>query len=87
MIDLNDRIEGEIKTHEKEEIRKARIRKYGNKPLLERVKFMASIYTGGSWTADEILQKLTSLDLLGTDTVESITFLLESPDGEFLKKK
>ncbi len=48
MTEFNDRIEGEIKTHEKEMIRRVIIKKYGDKDLIERIQYVMSTYKGGS---------------------------------------
>ncbi len=79
MVEFSDRIEGEIKTHEKEMIRKAIIKKYGDKDLTERIQYVTSIYKKDLWTEEEMLEKLTELGLKGTDSIEDIKNVLKNP--------
>ena len=77
MTEFNERIEGEIKTHEKEMLRKAIIKKYGDKDLSTRIQYVKSIYSQDSWTADELFAKLTELGLNGKDSVADVEKLLK----------
>ena len=72
MTELNDRIEGEIKTHEKEMMRKAIIKKYGSKNLIERIQYVMSNYKKDPWTEEEIFAKLSELGLNGTESMLDI---------------
>lgn len=72
MTDFNDRIEGEIKTHEKEMLQKAIIKKYGDKNLLERIHYIMSTFEKDHWSEEEVLEKLTEFGLNGTDGINDI---------------
>ena len=72
MTEFEDRIEGEIKTHEKEMLRKAIIKKYGDKDLIERMQYVMSTYKKDLWTEEEMFEKLTELGLNGTDSIQDV---------------
>lgn len=79
MTDFNDRIEGEIKTHEKEMIRKIIIKKYGDKDLIERIQYVMSTYKKDHWTEEEMFDKLTELELIRTDSIDDVKKMLNNP--------
>ena len=79
MTEFNDRIEGEIKTHEKEMIRKAIIKKYGDKDLIERIQYVILTYKKDLWTEEEMFEKLTELGLNGTDSIHDVKNALNNP--------
>ncbi|MGQ0828472.1 MAG: hypothetical protein ACT4ON_08770 [Bacteroidota bacterium] len=79
MTEFSDRIEGEIKTHEKEMMRKAVILKYGNKDLIERINFVMSTYEKDHWTEEEMFEKLTELGLIGTGSMNEVKDAFSSP--------
>lgn len=83
MTEFNERIEGEIKTHEKEMLKKIIINKYGNKTLMERIQYVMSTYKQDSWTAESMFEKLTELGLNGTDNVPDIKNIFNNPDHSF----
>lgn len=72
MTEFSDRIEGEIKTHEKEMLRKAVILKYGDKDLIERIHYVMSTYEKDHWSEEEMFEKLTELGLNGTDSMNDV---------------
>ena len=79
MTEFDDRIEGEIKIHEKEMLRKIIINKYGNKALIERIQYVMSTYKKDSWSEEEMFAKLTELGLIGTDSVTDVKNVLHNP--------
>lgn len=79
MTEFNDRIEGEIKTHEKEMMRKAVILKYGSKDLIERIHYVISTYEKDHWTEEEMFDKLTELGLIGTDDMNGVKVAFNNP--------
>lgn len=79
MTEFSDRIEGEIKTHEKEMIRKAVILKYGSKNLIERINFVMSTYEKDHWSEEEMFEKLTELGLSGTDSINDVREAFSNP--------
>lgn len=76
MTEFNDRIEGEIKSHEKEIMRKAVILKYGGKDLIERINYVMSTYEKNHWYEEEMFEKLTELGLNGTNSVNDVKDVL-----------
>ena len=79
MVEFNDRIEGEIKTHENEMIKKAIIKKYGDKNLIERIQYVTSIYKKDLWSEQEMFDKLTELGLKGKDSIDDVRNALKNP--------
>ena len=73
MTQFDDRIEGEIKTHEKEMLRQAVIKKYGDKALADRIQYVMSTYNKDHWSEEEMFAKLTELGLNGKDTLADVT--------------
>jgi len=86
MTQFSDRIEGEIKSHEKEMIRKAIIKKYGDKNLTERIHFVMSTYEKDHWSEEEMFEKLTELGLKGTDSINDISNVFSNPAFIFSSK-
>lgn len=72
MTEFDERLEGEMKTHEKEMLRKIIIKKYGDKELPERIRYVTENYKKESWTAEEMFAKLTELGLQGNNSVDDI---------------
>ena len=83
MTEFNERIEGEIKTHEAEMLKKAVIAKYGSKSLHERILYIMDRYSKPEWTADEMFAKLTDTGLNGTDSLADIKALFSKPENKF----
>jgi hypothetical protein len=83
MTEFNERLEGEMKTHEKEMLRKATIAKYGPKSFVERIQYVMSTYQHDSWTAEELFAKLTELGLNGTNTAEDVKEVFNNPANSF----
>lgn len=83
MTEFNDRIEGEIKTHEKEMLKKIIINKYGDKPLVERIQYVMTNYKKDSWTMEEMFIKLTDLGLNGADSITDIKNAFNNPANTF----
>ena len=79
MTDFNDRIEGEIITHEKEMLRKAVIAKYGGKDLNERIQYVMTTYEKDHWSEEEMFEKLTELGLNGTDSLKDVKDAFSNP--------
>lgn len=86
MTQFSDRIEGEIKSHEKEMIRKAIIKKYGDKDLTERIHFVMSTYEKDHWSEEEMLEKLTELGLKGTESINEIKNIFSDSSFAFSSK-
>ena len=86
MTEFSDRIEGEIKTHEKEMMRKAIIKKYGDKDLIERIHYVISTFEKDHWSAEEIFEKLTELGLNGTDSIDDVKNTFSNPSFQFPSK-
>jgi len=86
MTEFDDRIEGEIKSHEKEMMRKAVIKKYGDKALIERIHYVMSTYEKDHWTEEEMLEKLTELGLNGADNTNDIKNAFGDPSFMFPSK-
>lgn len=86
MPEFSDRIEGEIKTHEKEMMRKAVIKKYGDKDLIERIHYVMSTYEKDHWSEEEMFEKLTELGLNGTDSMSDIKNVFSNPSFTFPSK-
>jgi hypothetical protein len=72
VTEFSERIEGEIKTHEKEMMKKAVILKYGSKDLIERIQYVMSTYGKNQWNEEEMFEKLTELGLNGTDCMNDV---------------
>jgi len=83
MTDFNDRIEGEIKTHEAEMLRKAVITKYGSKSLHERILYMMERYKQDQWNADAMFTKLNETGLAGTDTLQDVKNLFSNQANNY----
>ncbi len=79
MTEFNERIEGEIKTHEAEMLRKAVIAKYGDKSLVDRVLYIMERYPKGRWSADDMFAKLTETGLNGPDSVNDVKNIFSKP--------
>ncbi|NUM50893.1 MAG: hypothetical protein HUU48_07225 [Flavobacteriales bacterium] len=79
MTEFDDRIEGEIKTHEKEMMRKAVIQKYGSKDLIERIHYVRSTYEKDHWSEKEMFEKLIELGLNGTDSLNDVKEAFNNP--------
>lgn len=86
MTEFSDRIEGEIKTHEKEMMRKAVIKKYGDKDLIERIHYVISTYEKDYWSEKEMFEKLTELGLNGTDSMDDVKKAFSNPSFMFPSK-
>lgn len=86
MTEFNERIEGEIKTHEKEIMRQAVIKKYGNKDLIKRIHYVMSTYEKVHWSEEEMFEKLTELGLNGTDSMNDIKNEFSNPSFMFPSK-
>ncbi len=86
MVEFSDRIEGEIKTHEKEMLRNAVIKKYGDKDLVERIYYVMSRYEKDHWSAEEMFERLTELGLNGKDTREDVKDAFSNPSFMFPSK-
>ena len=86
MTEFNERIEGEIKTHEKEMLRKIIIGKYGDKELPERIRYVMENYKKESWTAEEMFAKLTELGLPANNSVTDVKNLFNNPSHTFPAK-
>jgi hypothetical protein len=86
MTDFSDRTEGEIKTHEKEMLRKAVIAKYGSKNLTERIRYAMDRHKQDLWTAEQMFAKLTELGLNGTDGIADVKNLFNNPAHTFPSK-
>lgn len=86
MTEFNERIEGEIKTHEKEMMRKAVIKKYGDKDLIDRIHYVMSTYEKYHWTGEEVFEKLTEIGLNGADSVTDVKNEFSNPSFRFPSK-
>ena len=93
MTEFNERIEGEIKTHEKEMLRKVVIKKYGDRELPERIRYVMETYPKESqpagqagWTADEMFAKLTELGLNGNNSVADVKNIFNDTSHSFPAK-
>lgn len=86
MTDFHERIEGEIKTHEKEMMRKAIIKKYGDKDLIQRIYYVMSTYEKAHWSKEEMFDKLTELGLNGTNSVDDVQNEFNNPSFMFPSK-
>jgi hypothetical protein len=83
MTEFNERLEGEMKSHENEMLHKIVIRKYGNKPLAERIQYVMATYRQESWSAAELYNKMQELELIGKDTLDDIEKTLRNPGNTF----
>ena len=72
MTEFDERLEGEMKSHEHEMLHKIVIQKYGKKDLSERVAYVKSRFPKDSWTAEEMLAKLTELGLNANANLEEV---------------
>jgi uncharacterized protein YlxP (DUF503 family) len=72
MTEFDERLEGEMKSHEAEMLHKIIIKKYGDKDLSERIQYVISTFNKDRWTAEEVLAKLTELGIEGNATVEEV---------------
>ena len=72
MTEFDERLEGEMKSHEKEMLHKVVIQKYGNKELSERITYVKSTFPRYSWSAEEMLAKLTELELDANANLEEV---------------
>jgi hypothetical protein len=86
MTEFNERIEGEIKSQEKEMLRKIIINKYHDKSLAERIQYVMSNYAKDSWTDEEMFAKLTELGLNGNDSMADIKNIFNDPALTFPSK-
>lgn len=86
MTEFNERLEGEIKSHEKEMLRKIIISKYGDKPLAERIQYVMVNYAKDSWTDEEMFAKLSDLGLNGNDSVTDVKNIFNNPAHTFPSK-
>ena len=86
MTEFNERIEGEIKTHEAEMLRKAVIAKYGNKSLLERILYIMDRYKQDRWSSEEMYAKLTDTGLNGADSINDVKNLFGNTGYTFPSK-
>jgi len=83
MTEFNERIEGEIKTHEAEMLRKAVVAKYGAKSLNERILYIMDRYNKPSWSASEMFAKLTETELAGSNTLDEIKKHFADPSNKY----
>jgi hypothetical protein len=83
MTEFNERIEGEIKTHEAEMLKKAVVAKYGAKSLNERILYIMDRYSKPSWSASEMFAKLTETELSGSDSIENIKKLFDDHSNNY----
>jgi len=83
MTEFNERIEGEIKSHEKEMLKKIVINKYGDKPLIERIQYVMSTYTKDNWSEEEMFAKLSEVGLNGTDSMTDVKNIFNNPAHTF----
>jgi len=83
MTEFNERIEGEIKTHEAEMLKKAVIAKYGSKSLNDRILYIMERYNKPSWSASEMFAKLSEAGLAGSDKPDEIKKLFSDPSNKY----
>ena len=81
MTEFDERLEGEMKTHEKEMLKKIVIKKYGDKPLHERITYVMKTYPKESWTADEMFATLTELGLNDNMSLPDVQYLFRDPSS------
>ena len=79
MTEFKDRIEGEIKTHEAEMLKKAVIAKYGPMSLQDRIIYIMERFNQPTWSASQIFSKLSEAGLAGDNTVEDVNDLFKDP--------
>ncbi len=72
MTEFDERLEGEMKSHEKEMLRKVLASKYGNKELSERIQYIKTTFPRTSWTAEEMYDSLADHGLEGKSTIEDV---------------
>jgi hypothetical protein len=71
MTEFDERLEGEMKSHESEMLRKAVIHKYGSKTLAERIAYIKTTFPLDT-TAEDVFAKMTELGISGSDTIEDV---------------
>jgi hypothetical protein len=76
MTEFDERLEGEMKSHEGEMLHKIIIKKYGDKPLGERIQYLKSTYKHDSWTPEQMLAKLAELGIEGNATADEVKALI-----------
>ena len=86
MTEFNKRLEGEIKTHEKEMLKKVVTKKYGDKPLHDRVIYVMKTYPKESWTAEEMYDKLSKLQIHENISIADIKYHFTSTGYAFPAK-
>lgn len=86
MTEFDERLEGEMKTHEKEMLRKIVINKYGDKPLPERIEYVMKTYPKDTWTAEEMFARLTELGLNANISLPDIKYLFTNSPHSFSVK-
>jgi hypothetical protein len=72
MTEFDERLEGEMKSHEKEMLKKVVIKKYGDKGLSERINYIKTTYPHDTWTAEEMFAKLSEYGLAGSNTIDDV---------------
>ena len=83
MTEFNERIEGEIKTHEAEMLKKAVIAKYGPLSLEERIKYIMERYPQPAWSASQMFNKLTETELAGSNTLDDVKAVFSNQSDIF----
>jgi hypothetical protein len=86
MTEFDERLEGEMKSHEKEMLKKVIMKKYGDKELSERINYIMTTYPHDSWTAEEMFAKLTEYGLEGKNTVDDVRNLFKNSADKFPSK-
>jgi hypothetical protein len=86
MTEFDERLEGEMKTHEKEMLKKVIVQKYGSKDLTERILYIMTTYPKDSWSANEMYAKLSEVGIHGTDSVDDVKNLFNGPENVFPSK-
>jgi hypothetical protein len=59
----NDRLEAEIAKHEMELMKKAHLKRLASAPVEDRVKYVLNHSGQDDWTADDLLEELTELQI------------------------
>lgn len=81
----SDRVEAEIKLHEKEMMKKAMLKKLANAPLKERIKFIIEHEEKEKWKVEDMISELNHDGLSeGVDEAEVEKILKEDYPGKFL---
>jgi hypothetical protein len=83
MTEFDERLEGEMKSHEGEMLKKVVVAKYGSKPLAERIVYVMNTYNHSSWTAEEMFSKLTELGLEGNNREADVSNLFKDSAMQF----